>query len=42
MNLTELEDKAAKSRYGKIEMKMWCVILVLLLVVIVAILGRVL
>jgi hypothetical protein len=41
MNLTELEDKAAKSRYGKMEMKLWCILLVLLLIVVVTILGRI-
>ncbi len=41
MNLTELEDKAAKSRYGKMEMKLWCILLVSLLIVVVTILGRI-
>ena len=42
MNLTDLEDKVANSRYGKIEMKMYWILFVLLLIIVVMILGQVL
>lgn len=41
MNLTELEDRAARNRRGKLEMKMGLILLVLILVVVVAIVGSV-
>lgn len=40
MNLTELEDRAARNRRGKLEMKIGAVLLVLLLIAMVVIVGR--
>lgn len=41
MNLTELENKAARARRGKLEAKLWLVLLVLLMIVLVIIVGRI-
>lgn len=40
MNLSEMEDKAARDRHGKLEMKMWWVFLCLVLIVIVVVMGK--
>lgn len=40
MNLTEMEDRAARTRRGKFEAKIWAIVFVLLLIVIVLIVGR--
>lgn len=41
MNLTEMEDRAARNRRGKMEMKMGIILFVLILIAIVAIVGRI-
>lgn len=41
MNLTEMEDRAARSRRGKVEVKMGIILIVMLLIAIVAIVGRI-
>lgn len=40
MNLTEMEDKAARARRGKLEAKVWMVVFVLLLITVVVMVGR--
>lgn len=40
MNLTEMEDKAARTRRGKFEAKVWAIVFVMLLIVVVLIVGR--
>ncbi len=42
MNLSEMEDRAARTRRGKLEMKVWAIVFVLLLIAVVLIVGRVL
>lgn len=40
MSLREMEDKAARDRHGKLEMKMWWVFLCLVLMGVVVLMGR--
>lgn len=37
-----MEDRAARTRRGKLEMKVWAIVFVLLLIAVVLIVGRVL
>lgn len=40
MNLSEMEDKAARNRHGKLEAKMWVVVLILLLIALIVIVEK--
>ena len=40
MDLTELENKAARARRGKLEVKVWLVLFVVVLILLVVMVGR--